>query len=86
MLHDALDAAVVAAYGWPADISDNEILRELLALKGGGGELAFDAVRCVYGFDGPVDSHSKRGNQRGKQGWRAVSKSFLMSDLPVFYD
>ena len=33
--HEALDAAVAAAYGWPADISDDEVLRELLALNGG---------------------------------------------------
>ena len=32
--HEALDAAVAAAYGWPADISDDEVLRELLALNG----------------------------------------------------
>ena len=31
--HQALDAAVVAAYGWPADIADDEALRELLALN-----------------------------------------------------
>ena len=34
--HAALDAAVAAAYGWPADISDDEVLRELLVLNGGG--------------------------------------------------
>ena len=35
--HAALDAAVAAAYGWPADdISDDDVLRELLALNGGG--------------------------------------------------
>ena len=33
--HAALDAAVAAAYGWSADISDDDILRELLALNGG---------------------------------------------------
>jgi len=33
--HDALDAAVATAYGWPADISAEEVLRELLALNGG---------------------------------------------------
>ena len=33
--HAALDAAVAAAYGWPADISDDDALRELLVLKGG---------------------------------------------------
>ena len=36
--HGALDAAVAAAYGWLADISDDEVLRELLALNGGGRE------------------------------------------------
>ena len=30
----ALDAAVASAYGWPADISDDDSLRELLALNG----------------------------------------------------
>ena len=34
--HDALDAAVAAAYGLSADISDDEVLRELLALTGAG--------------------------------------------------
>ena len=34
--HEALDAAVAASYGWSADISDDEVLRELLALNGGG--------------------------------------------------
>jgi type II restriction/modification system DNA methylase subunit YeeA len=31
--HAALDAAVFVAYGWPADISDSEILERLLALN-----------------------------------------------------
>ena len=31
--HAALDAAVAAAYGWPADISGDEALRELLGLN-----------------------------------------------------
>ena len=34
-LADALDPAVAAAYGWPAEVSDDEVLRELLALNGG---------------------------------------------------
>ena len=33
--HQTLDAAVAAAYGWPADISDDDVLRELLALNRG---------------------------------------------------
>ena len=35
--HAALDAAVAAAYGWPAGISQDDALRELLALNLAGG-------------------------------------------------
>jgi hypothetical protein len=35
-VHAALDEAVAAAYGRSADISDDEVLRQLLALNGGG--------------------------------------------------
>ncbi|HSA48194.1 MAG TPA: class I SAM-dependent DNA methyltransferase, partial [Candidatus Competibacteraceae bacterium] len=31
--HRALDEAVAAAYGWPADLSDDEVLRRLLTLN-----------------------------------------------------
>ena len=31
--HDTLDAAVADAYGWPADLTDAEILERLLALN-----------------------------------------------------
>ena len=31
--HRALDEAVAAAYGWPADLSDDEVLHRLLALN-----------------------------------------------------
>jgi type II restriction/modification system DNA methylase subunit YeeA len=31
--HKALDEAVAAAYGWPADLSDDEILARLFALN-----------------------------------------------------
>ena len=34
--HTALDGAVAAAYGWDADISDDDALRELLALNSSG--------------------------------------------------
>ena len=33
--HAALDAAVASAYGWPTHISEDDALRELLALNGG---------------------------------------------------
>ena len=39
--HRKLDAAVFAAYGWPADLPDDEILARLLALnlaRAGGGK------------------------------------------------
>ncbi len=32
-LHDRLDTAAAEAYGWPADLSDDEILAKLLALN-----------------------------------------------------
>lgn len=32
-LHDDLDAAVFAAYGWPATLTDAEILERLVALN-----------------------------------------------------
>jgi hypothetical protein len=31
--HVRLDAAVLAAYGWPPDLSDEEILQNLLVLN-----------------------------------------------------
>jgi hypothetical protein len=33
LAHKKLDAAVAAAYGWPAELSDEEILEKLLALN-----------------------------------------------------
>ena len=33
LAHQKLDAAVAAAYGWPADLSDDQILEKLLALN-----------------------------------------------------
>lgn len=33
MAHTALDAAVCAAYGWPTDMSDEQMLERLLALN-----------------------------------------------------
>ena len=35
--HAALDTAVAAAYGWPADLPEDEALQYLLALNLGGG-------------------------------------------------
>ena len=35
--HAALDAAVATAYGWPADLTNQEILARLLERNRGGG-------------------------------------------------
>jgi type II restriction/modification system DNA methylase subunit YeeA len=48
-VHKRLDAAVFDAYGWPHDLSDDEILERLLALnleraKGEGGTVVAPAV------------------------------------------
>jgi hypothetical protein len=31
--HERIDAAVLAAYGWPVDLADDEILTRLLELN-----------------------------------------------------
>ena len=36
--HRKMDEAVAAAYGWPADLSDDEVLSSLLALNQAAGE------------------------------------------------
>jgi len=33
LAHKKLDAAVAAAYGWPPDLSDEEVLKRLLELN-----------------------------------------------------
>jgi hypothetical protein len=33
MAHEALDSAVAAAYGWPADLADEDMLERLFALN-----------------------------------------------------
>lgn len=33
LAHRKLDEAVFAAYGWPVDLSDDEVLERLLALN-----------------------------------------------------
>jgi type II restriction/modification system DNA methylase subunit YeeA len=40
LAHKKLDAAVFAAYGWPADLSDEEILAHLLALNLERGQIS----------------------------------------------
>jgi hypothetical protein len=50
--HRKLDAAVAAAYGWPADLTDDAILERLLALNleasAPSGRTSQDAVHPVH--------------------------------------
>ena len=40
MAHERLDAAVAAAYGWPADLPDEEVLARLFALNQSRSQMA----------------------------------------------
>ena len=51
--HEALDAAVAASYGWLVDISDDNILRGLLALNGGGPRASLRQQRVPAVKRGP---------------------------------
>jgi len=73
-LHDDLDAAVSAAYGWPASLTDAEILERLVALN---AERAAEEARGVIhwlrpeyqakdGVDLPVDLPFDLGKQKKK--------------------
>ena len=81
-----LHAAVAAAYGWPADISDDEAVRKLQALRGRARRASCDAIRSVDGFGEPVDSRSKSGNQRGNHDPSTGSKSRPINNLRRFDD
>ena len=54
--HAALDAAVFAAYGWPADLDDTDILERLLALNLDRAGTARKAAMSVTPHTGHVDS------------------------------
>ncbi|WP_245227247.1 type IIL restriction-modification enzyme MmeI [Parasedimentitalea maritima] len=61
-LHDQIDAAVADAYGWPADLSDEEILFRLVALnKERAEEEAKGQVRWLR-----PDYQNPSGQQAGK--------------------
>ncbi len=49
LAHRALDAAVLAAYGWPVDLSDDEILTRLLALNLARARNSGDLARRLLG-------------------------------------
>ena len=51
-LHDALDAAVLDAYGWPHDEDDETLLARLVALNAVRSENELNAVRSADELDG----------------------------------
>ncbi|MGB4805781.1 MAG: DNA methyltransferase, partial [Anaerolineae bacterium] len=57
-LHDDLDAAVAEAYGWPADLPDEEILARLVALNAGrAAEEAAGIIRWLRpDYQSPAES------------------------------
>jgi hypothetical protein len=63
-LHDDLDAAVSAAYGWPASLTDAEILERLVALN---AERAAEEARGVIHWLRPEYQTEKQKAESGKQ-------------------
>ncbi len=57
-LHDRLDAAVAEAYGWPADLSDEEIVARLVALN---AERAAEEKRGIVRWLRPEYQQKKAG-------------------------
>ncbi len=66
-LHDDLDAAVFAAYGWPATLTDAEILERLVALN---AERAAEEKRGVIHWLRP--DYQTRNAQRGTRSEQAA--------------
>jgi len=63
-LHDDLDAAVFAAYGWPATLTDAEILERLVALN---AERAAAEKRGIIHWLRPAYQTGKQKAESGKQ-------------------
>ncbi|MGJ8605930.1 MAG: class I SAM-dependent DNA methyltransferase [Marivita sp.] len=64
-LHDQIDAAVAEAYGWPVDLSDEDILFRLVALnKERAEEEARGHIRWLRPeYQNPSGAHSSTGQQ-----------------------
>lgn len=64
-LHDQIDAAVAEAYGWPADLSDDEILHRLVDLnRERAAEEARGLVRWLRpGYQNPAGRTVTKGEQ-----------------------
>jgi hypothetical protein len=82
-LHDTLDAAVADAYGWPADMSDEEIVARLVALN---RERAAEEARGIVRWLRPEYQIPRLGKTapRGKQLEAALSVSNTDLKKPSF--
>ena len=72
--HDAIDTAVAEAYGWPADLSDEDILTRLVALnKTRAAEEANGVIRWLRPkFQSP--RCRRPASQRHARPWRRASR------------
>jgi hypothetical protein len=82
-IHDDLDTAVADAYGWPADLSDEEILRRLVALN---AERAEEEKRGLIrwlrpDFQNPTGAQAAQGTL-GLQPAAAAGKAKEAEKLP----
>ena len=72
--HAVLDTAVAVAYGWPSDISDDDALRELLAMNLGKGisqskKLALEKRNPYFS-----ERHKFYNTERSHQGYRNMGR------------
>jgi hypothetical protein len=72
-LHDALDAAVFDAYGWSADLSDEEILSRLVALN---------AERAAEEKDGTIRWLRPEYQAKSKEERKATQTAFDLAPDP----
>jgi hypothetical protein len=87
-IHDDLDAAVFAAYGWPLTLSDDEILERLVALNAErAAEEARGLVRWLRPeFQNPAGGGAKQQGlslveEEGEEGVRASRRGKGSGDL-----
>ena len=59
LAREKLDAAVAAAYGWPADLSGEQILEQLLALKSERAAKEAKAKPAPKGQPATPDKHKR---------------------------
>ena len=70
LAHKKLDAAVAAAYGWPADLSDEQILEKLLALNLERAESETNAVTAKV-------KEKKSATRQGRKRTRLIGKEIM---------